>query len=84
MLRALARDAWRPAHLHMIIHAPGRKPLITEFFPRMTSISTATPCSACARGWCCRSSGCKDRQELRPTWPRARRCRCRLDGASSI
>jgi hydroxyquinol 1,2-dioxygenase len=33
MLRALGRDAWRPAHLHMIVQAPGRKPLITEFFP---------------------------------------------------
>jgi hydroxyquinol 1,2-dioxygenase len=33
MLRALGREAWRPAHLHMIIHAPGRRPLITEFFP---------------------------------------------------
>jgi protocatechuate 3,4-dioxygenase beta subunit len=33
MLRALGREAWRPAHLHMIIHPPGRKPLITEFFP---------------------------------------------------
>ena len=33
MLRALGRNAWRPAHLHMIIHAPGHKPLITEFFP---------------------------------------------------
>ena len=33
MLRALGRDAWRPAHLHMIIQAPGRRPLITEFFP---------------------------------------------------
>ncbi|WIM09434.1 dioxygenase [Enhydrobacter sp.] len=33
MLRALGREAWRPAHLHMIVQAPGRKPLITEFFP---------------------------------------------------
>ena len=33
MLRALGRDAWRPAHLHMIVQAPGRRPLITEFFP---------------------------------------------------
>jgi len=33
MLRALGRHAWRPAHLHMIVHAPGHKPLITEFFP---------------------------------------------------
>ena len=33
MLRALGRNAWRPAHLHMIINAPGHKPLITEFFP---------------------------------------------------
>jgi protocatechuate 3,4-dioxygenase beta subunit len=33
MLRVLGRDAWRPAHLHMIIHAPGHPPLITEFFP---------------------------------------------------
>ena len=32
MLRALGRHAWRPAHLHMIIKAPGRAPLITEFF----------------------------------------------------
>jgi hydroxyquinol 1,2-dioxygenase len=34
MLRALGRQAWRPAHLHMIIQAPGRQPLITEFFPK--------------------------------------------------
>jgi hydroxyquinol 1,2-dioxygenase len=34
MLRALGREAWRPGHLHMIIHAPGRRPLITEFFPK--------------------------------------------------
>lgn len=33
MLRALGRHAWRPAHLHVIIQAPGRPPLITEFFP---------------------------------------------------
>src|SRR5262249_36599761 len=33
MLRVLGREAWRPAHLHMVVHAPGRKPLITEFFP---------------------------------------------------
>ena len=33
MLRALGRNAWRPAHLHMIVQAPGRAPLITEFFP---------------------------------------------------
>src|SRR5882762_4897628 len=33
MLRALGRDAWRPAHLHMIVQAPGHKPLVTEFFP---------------------------------------------------
>ena len=33
MLRALGRDAWRPAHLHMIVQAPGHKPLITMFFP---------------------------------------------------
>ena len=33
MLRVLGRDAWRPAHLHMIIQAPGHQPLITEFFP---------------------------------------------------
>jgi hydroxyquinol 1,2-dioxygenase len=34
MLRALGRNAWRPAHLHVIINAPGRAPLITEFFPK--------------------------------------------------
>src|SRR6266540_1674345 len=32
-LVVLGRNAWRPAHLHMIINAPGHKPLITEFFP---------------------------------------------------
>src|SRR5258707_2764507 len=34
MLRALRREAWRPAHLHMIVQAPGHKPLPTEFFPK--------------------------------------------------
>jgi hydroxyquinol 1,2-dioxygenase len=33
LLRVLGREAWRPGHLHMIVQAPGRKPLITEFFP---------------------------------------------------
>jgi protocatechuate 3,4-dioxygenase beta subunit len=33
MLRVLGRHAWRPAHLHVIIKAPGHPPLITEFFP---------------------------------------------------
>jgi hydroxyquinol 1,2-dioxygenase len=33
MLRVLGRNAWRPAHLHVMIQAPGHKPLITEFFP---------------------------------------------------
>lgn len=33
MLRALGRDAWRPAHLHFIVRAPGRSPLVTEMFP---------------------------------------------------
>jgi protocatechuate 3,4-dioxygenase beta subunit len=33
MLKALGRHAWRPAHLHVIIQAPGHKPLVTEFFP---------------------------------------------------
>jgi hydroxyquinol 1,2-dioxygenase len=32
MLRALAREAWRPAHLHVIAEAPGYKPLVTELF----------------------------------------------------
>jgi len=33
MLRALGRDAWRPAHLHVIAEAPGYRPLVTELFP---------------------------------------------------
>jgi len=33
MLTALARDAWRPAHLHLIAEAPGYVPLVTELFP---------------------------------------------------
>jgi hydroxyquinol 1,2-dioxygenase len=32
MLRALARDAWRPAHLHVIAEARGYRPLVTELF----------------------------------------------------
>ncbi len=33
MLRALGRDAWRPAHLHVIAEAEGYRPLVTELFP---------------------------------------------------
>lgn len=33
MLRLLGRDAWRPAHLHVIAEAPGFRPLVTELFP---------------------------------------------------
>lgn len=36
MLRALGRDAWRPAHLHVIAEAPGYVPLVTELFPEDT------------------------------------------------
>jgi protocatechuate 3,4-dioxygenase beta subunit len=32
MLRALGRDAWRPAHLHVIAEAAGYRPLVTELF----------------------------------------------------
>jgi hydroxyquinol 1,2-dioxygenase len=32
MLRALGRDAWRPAHLHVIVEAEGYVPLVTELF----------------------------------------------------
>ncbi len=32
MLRALGRDAWRPAHLHVIAEAPGYRALVTELF----------------------------------------------------
>jgi protocatechuate 3,4-dioxygenase beta subunit len=32
MLRALARDAWRPAHLHVIAEAAGYRTLVTELF----------------------------------------------------
>ncbi len=39
MLRALGRNAWRPAHLHMLIHGAGRPPLITEFLPRRRQVS---------------------------------------------
>ncbi len=33
MLRALGRDAWRPAHLHVIAEAEGYSSLVTELFP---------------------------------------------------
>lgn len=32
MLRALGRDAWRAAHLHVIAEAPGYRALVTELF----------------------------------------------------
>lgn len=32
MLRVLGRDAWRPAHLHVIAEAAGYRPLVTELF----------------------------------------------------
>lgn len=32
MLRAGARHAWRPAHFHFIVGAPGHEPLTTELF----------------------------------------------------
>jgi len=32
MLRALKRDAWRPAHLHVIAESAGYHPLVTELF----------------------------------------------------
>jgi len=32
MLRALAREAWRPSHLHVAAESPGYHPLVTELF----------------------------------------------------
>jgi hydroxyquinol 1,2-dioxygenase len=32
MLRATAREAWRPAHIHMIVRAPGYRTLATHIF----------------------------------------------------
>jgi hydroxyquinol 1,2-dioxygenase len=32
MLRACGREAWRPAHVHALIKAPGHKPLVTHVF----------------------------------------------------
>lgn len=32
MLRALGRDAWRAAHLHVIAEHPGYRPVVTELF----------------------------------------------------
>lgn len=33
VLRALGRNAWRPAHLHVIVEAPGYRTITTELFP---------------------------------------------------
>jgi hydroxyquinol 1,2-dioxygenase len=33
ILRATGRHPWRPSHLHVIVKAPGFKPLVTELFP---------------------------------------------------
>jgi len=32
LLRAGGRDAWRPAHYHFIVSAPGFRPVVTELF----------------------------------------------------
>jgi protocatechuate 3,4-dioxygenase beta subunit len=32
LLRVSHRDAWRPAHFHIIVEAPGHRSLITEVF----------------------------------------------------
>ena len=32
LLRAMGRHAWRPAHVHFIISAPGFQPLTTHLF----------------------------------------------------
>ena len=33
MLRVLGREAWRPAHLHLIVEAEDYRPIVTELFP---------------------------------------------------
>lgn len=33
MLKATGREPWRPAHLHVIVSAPGHRTLVTELFP---------------------------------------------------
>ncbi|HET9579342.1 MAG TPA: dioxygenase [Usitatibacter sp.] len=32
MLRAMGRHAWRPAHMHFMVRAPGHAPLVTHIF----------------------------------------------------
>jgi hydroxyquinol 1,2-dioxygenase len=34
MLQALGRHAWRPAHLHFLVRAPGHETLVTHVFRR--------------------------------------------------
>lgn len=34
VLKLLDRHAWRPAHIHFIVSAPGYKPLVTQIFDR--------------------------------------------------
>jgi len=64
MLRALGRHAWRPAHLHMIIHAPGRTPLITEFFPEDDAYLDRDAVFGVRGGLVLPFKQAKDRQEL--------------------
>ena len=33
MLRLLGREAWRAAHLHLVVEAPGYRSIVTELFP---------------------------------------------------
>jgi catechol 1,2-dioxygenase len=34
MLRATGRHNWRPAHIHLVVSAPGHQPVITHVFDR--------------------------------------------------
>ena len=77
MLRALGRHAWRPAHLHMIIQAPGRNPLITEFFPDDDKYLEQDAVFGVRGGLVLPFKRETDRAACRPISRPATRCRCR-------
>ena len=66
MLAATGRHPWRPAHIHMIVRAPGYKTVTTHVFERPASTSTRTPCSRSSRRCCGRSSSARPDDPERP------------------
>ena len=67
MLSATGRHPWRPAHIHMIVRAPGHKTVTTHVFDATSEYLDSDTVFAVKPGCCGRSSSAP------PTIPTARR-----------